>query len=60
MQSRLEQHFEIREKGSTFASKFDCYKLIYFEIYLNIKMAIDRKNENIDMSGRENRINKNY
>lgn len=47
---RIQQHFENRGKKSTFAGKYYCYKLIYFEWFSDIKQAIAREKEIKDMS----------
>ena len=42
---RLQEHFENRGKITTFAGKYYCYKLIYYEYFTDIKQAITREKE---------------
>ena len=50
---RIQQHLENRGKKNTFAGKYYCYKLIYFELFSDIKQAIAREKEIKDMSRNE-------
>lgn len=45
LQSRIYQHYENRGKPDTFAGKYYCYKLVYFEHFINIEEAIAREKE---------------
>ena len=47
---RMRQHYDNRGKIDTFAGKFYCYQLIYFERYSDINMAIEREKEIKDLS----------
>ncbi len=40
--TRIQQHFENRGKPVTFAGKYFCYKLIYYERFSDVIMAIER------------------
>jgi putative endonuclease len=42
---RLEQHYQNRANKATFAGKYHCYKLLYFETFSGIEQAISRENE---------------
>ena len=42
---RLQEHFENRGKITTFAGKYYCYKLIYYEYFTDIKQVITREKE---------------
>jgi len=42
---RLEEHFKVRGKKSSFVGRYHCYNLIYFERYENIDDAIKREKE---------------
>ena len=48
--TRMNQHYENRGKPKTFAGRYYCYKLIYFERYSNPTMAIEREKEIKDLS----------
>ena len=45
LKRRLFKHQENKGKSNTFAGKFYCYKLIYFEHFSNIEHAIDREKQ---------------
>ncbi|MGB1019260.1 MAG: GIY-YIG nuclease family protein [Chitinophagales bacterium] len=45
LERRLNEHFENRGRVKTFAGKYYCYNLIYFESYDNIESAIEREKE---------------
>ena len=47
---RLKQHYLNRGNKKTFAGKYHCYKLVYFEYYPDIKQAIAREKEIKDLS----------
>jgi len=47
---RLQQHYQNRGNQKTFAGKYYCYKLLYFEMYADIKQAIAREKEIKDLS----------
>ena len=42
---RLQQHFENKGNPKTFAGKYHCYLLVYFEHFTHIEHAIDREKE---------------
>ena len=43
--ARLTEHWENRGQPETFAGKYFCYNLIYYEIYQLIEAAISREKE---------------
>lgn len=45
LQQRMSQHYENRGKPESFAGKYYCYNLIYYEEYTEIKQAIEREKE---------------
>ena len=45
LEKRLNEHFENRGNSKTFAGKYYCYNLIYFERYNDINQAIEREKE---------------
>ena len=47
---RLEQHYENRGSKKTFAGRYYCYKLIYYERFEEIASAIEREKEIKDFS----------
>jgi putative endonuclease len=47
---RIKQHYNNRGKKETFAGKYYCYKLIYYERYQDVNMAIEREKEIKDLS----------
>ena len=47
---RLNQHFDQRGKKATFAGKYYCYELVYYENYFYINDAILREKEIKNMS----------
>ena len=55
LQVRLQQHFENKGNPGTFAGKYFCYKLLYYERFSDVNMAIDREKEVKDMS-REKKV----
>jgi putative endonuclease len=42
---RLQQHYQNRGNKRTFAGRYYCYRLIYFETYTDINQAIAREKE---------------
>ena len=48
--TRLKQHYENRGKKATFAGRYYCYKLIYYERFDDINIAIEREKEIKDLS----------
>ena len=48
--TRIKQHRENKGNPKTFAGRYFCYKLIYFERYNDINMAIQREKEIKDLS----------
>ena len=48
--TRMKQHFENKGNRKTFAGRYYCYNLIYFERFGDINMAIEREKEIKDMS----------
>jgi len=45
LQTRMLQHFENRGKWRTFAGRYNCYRLIYYEHHENVEQAIEREKE---------------
>lgn len=45
LSKRLNEHFENRGDPETFAGKYYCYKLIYYEAYKTSQQAIEREKE---------------
>ncbi len=45
LELRLEQHYQNRGDKATFAGRFHCYKLLYFETFPSIEKAISREKE---------------
>ena len=43
--ARLTEHWRNRNDGKTFAGKFHCYNLIYFESFVDINEAIKRETD---------------
>ena len=50
LKRRMSEHYANRGKPETFAGKYYCYKLIYYERYTSINMAIEREKEIKDLS----------
>jgi putative endonuclease len=50
---RMQEHYENRGKSKTFAGRYYCYKLIYFEESTDIIRAIEREKEIKNMSRKE-------
>ena len=42
---RVNEHFENRGKAKTFAGRYHCYNLVYYERFSNIDHAIAREKE---------------
>jgi putative endonuclease len=53
---RLLQHFENRGNKKTFAERYHCYLLVYYEHFTHIEHAIDREKE-LKKWRREKKIN---
>ncbi len=51
--TRLQQHFQNRGNAKTFAGKYYCYKLLYYERYSHVIQAIEREKEIKDLSRAE-------
>lgn len=47
---RLQQHYQNRGNPKTFAGKYYCYKLLYYERYPDVNQAIEREKEMKDLS----------
>ncbi len=47
---RMQEHYNNRSNQKTFAGKYYCYQLVYFERYDSINMAIEREKEIKDLS----------
>ena len=45
IERRLNEHFENRGKPKTFAGRYNCYNLVYWEDYNYIYRAIEREKE---------------
>lgn len=45
LKRRLMEHFENRGNAKTFAGKYFCYKLLYFERHYSALAAIEREKE---------------
>jgi putative endonuclease len=50
LEIRIMQHYNNRGDKRTFAGKYYCYNLIYFEYFADIKQAIEREKEIKNMS----------
>lgn len=54
---RLKRHFENRGKNNSFAGKYFCYKLVYYEHHSDVNQAIRREKEIKDLSrGKKNEL----
>jgi putative endonuclease len=53
LKRRLEEHRENRGKPETFAGRFYCYNLLYYERFPQVRQAIEREKEVKDMSREE-------
>jgi putative endonuclease len=63
--TRLKQHYQNRGIKGSFAGKYYCYNLIYYERYSDIRMAIEREKEIKNLSRKEkekliNSLNPNW
>jgi len=45
LSQRLQQHFEAKGTSKSFAGKYHCYNLIYYEVYEYVNNAIAREKE---------------
>jgi putative endonuclease len=45
LQERLQQHFDNRGNDKTFAGRYSCFNLIYYEWHQYINNAIEREKE---------------
>ncbi|MBC3540482.1 GIY-YIG nuclease family protein [Rufibacter sediminis] len=52
---RLFEHRENRGKPETFAGRYYCYKLLYYERHSFVQHAIDRETE-LKLMGREEKV----
>ena len=50
LKRRVSQHRESRGKQSSFAGKYYCYKLVYYEAYSDVRDAISREKAIKNMS----------
>ncbi|WPP52204.1 GIY-YIG nuclease family protein [Catalinimonas niigatensis] len=50
LETRLQQHFANRGKKESFAGRYYCYKLLYYERFSNVQQAIEREKEIKDLS----------
>lgn len=59
LKRRLYEHYNNKGNKKSFAGKYYCYKLIYFEYFTDIKQAIEREKEikNISRAKKEDLIN---
>jgi putative endonuclease len=57
--TRLQQHYENRDQQKTFAGRYHCYKLLYYERFTYIIHAIEREKEikNLGRAKKEALIN---
>ncbi len=53
LERRIKEHQANKGKETTFAGKYYCFKLIYFEEYFDINQAIDREKEIKRLSRKE-------
>ena len=58
LRRRILEHYNNKGNRKTFAGKYYCYKLIYFESYKDINQAIEREKEikNLSKSKKEELI----
>ena len=45
LRTRMYQHYENRGKWKTFAGRYHCYRLIYYEQHEDVNQAIEREKE---------------
>lgn len=50
LETRLQQPYEGRGNRRSFAGRYYCYKLIYYERFTDVTQAIEREKEIKDMS----------
>ena len=50
LERRLLEHYQNRGNKKSFAGRYYCYKLLYFEDYTDIYQAIEREKEIKDLS----------
>jgi putative endonuclease len=50
LKRRMQQHCQNRGKKASFAGRYYCFKLVYFEIFSDINQAIQREKEIKDLS----------
>ena len=55
LERRISEHHSNKGKPETFAGKYFCYELIYFEVFQNINEAINREKELKSLS-RDNKL----
>ena len=48
--TRMQQHRDAKGTKKTFAGRYYCYKLVYFERYSSVVLAIEREKEIKDLS----------
>jgi putative endonuclease len=48
--NRMQQHYENRGNPNSFAGKYYCYRLLFFERYTDINHAIEREKDLKQMS----------
>ena len=58
LRRRILEHYNSKGNRKTFAGKYYCYKLIYFECYTDINQAIEKEKEikNLSRSKKEELI----
>ena len=50
LELRMQQHYLNTGKPETFAGKYYCHKLLYYEYYSDVNLAIEREKEIKDLS----------
>ncbi|MBK9730553.1 MAG: GIY-YIG nuclease family protein [Chitinophagaceae bacterium] len=55
LERRVYEHQQNRGNKKTFAGRYFCYELVYYECYPNMQMAIKREDEIKDLS-REKKV----
>jgi len=50
LRRRILEHYKNKGSKRTFAGRYHCYKLIYYECFTNINQAIEREKEIKNMS----------
>lgn len=56
LKRRLNEHYANKGNPNTFAGKYHCYRLIYYERFTNIEHAIEREKE-LKKWSREKKLN---